>query len=107
MPASRARWMMRVASAVSLLPQGPNIIAPRHRGLTCTPVRPSGRYSMFFSPLGFGDGHGEPLRAGHVRVRTAADAGIQGVNGSQVRGGQLKAEHVEVFGDACRVGGLG
>jgi hypothetical protein len=40
MPASRARWMMRTESASSLLPQLPNIIAPRHSGLTETPVRP-------------------------------------------------------------------
>src|SRR4051794_7062086 len=46
MPASRARWMMRMESARSSLPQGPNIIAPRHTGLTWTPVRPSGRYCM-------------------------------------------------------------
>src|SRR6478609_2063270 len=97
MPASRARWMMRVASARSSLPQGPNIMAPRQRGLTCTPVRPSGRYSIVASPLGFRDDHGEPLRAGHVRVRSAADAGVQGVDGLELRRGQLKAEHVEVL----------
>src|SRR4051812_43282663 len=45
-PASRARWMIRIESARSSLPQGPNIIAPRHRELTCTPVRPSGRNCM-------------------------------------------------------------
>src|SRR4051812_2156615 len=45
-PASSARWMMRIESLWSVLPQAPNIIAPRHSGLTCTPVRPSGRSSM-------------------------------------------------------------
>src|SRR3954469_12889911 len=45
-PASSARWMMRMESARSSLPHGPNIIAPRHKGLTCTPVRPSGRYCI-------------------------------------------------------------
>src|SRR3954453_7595395 len=45
-PASSARWMMRTESLWSVLPQAPNIIAPRQSGLTCTPVRPSGRISM-------------------------------------------------------------
>src|SRR3954451_490676 len=45
-PASSARWMMRIESSWSVLPQAPNIIAPRQSGLTCTPVRPSGRRSM-------------------------------------------------------------
>src|SRR3954447_12707926 len=45
-PASRARWMMRIESLWSVLPQAPNIIAPRQSGLTCTPVRPRGRSSM-------------------------------------------------------------
>src|SRR3954451_11539375 len=46
MPASSARWMMRTESSWSVLPQAPNIIAPRHSGLTRTPVLPSGRNSM-------------------------------------------------------------
>src|SRR3954449_777001 len=33
-PASSAPWMMRIESSWSVLPQAPNIIAPRHRGLT-------------------------------------------------------------------------
>src|SRR3954451_1971925 len=45
-PASSARWMMRIESLWSVLPQAPNIIAPRQSGLTCTPVRPRGRISM-------------------------------------------------------------
>src|SRR3954451_19513402 len=45
-PASSARWMMRIESSWSVLPHAPNIIAPRQSGLTCTPVRPSGRRSM-------------------------------------------------------------
>src|SRR3954470_9178466 len=46
MPASSARWMIRIESSWSVLPQAPNIIAPRQSGLTCTPVRPRGRISM-------------------------------------------------------------
>src|SRR3954471_2567246 len=46
MPASRARWMIRIESLWSVLPHAPNIIAPRHSGLTWTPVRPSERISM-------------------------------------------------------------
>src|SRR4051812_3835494 len=46
MPASSAAWMMRMDSSWSVLPQSPNIIAPRHRGLTLTPVVPRLRSSM-------------------------------------------------------------
>src|SRR5581483_9616644 len=45
MPASSARWTIRIESSWSSLPQAPNIIAPRKSGLTCSPVRPSGRNS--------------------------------------------------------------
>ena len=48
-PASNARWMMRIESSWSVLPQAPNIIVPRHSFETWTPVRPSGRYSMVVS----------------------------------------------------------
>src|ERR1039458_2687425 len=51
MPASRARWMMWSLSSWSLVPHSPNIMAPRHRGETWTPVRPSGRSSMVISFL--------------------------------------------------------
>src|SRR4051812_6519288 len=75
MPASRARWMIRMESARSSLPHGPNIMAPRHRGLTWTPVRPSGRYCMavpFFVSggerlLGGRDGGHRPRPAGVER----------------------------------------
>ena len=40
-PASSARWMIATLSSWSGLPQAPNIIAPRHSGLTLTPVLPS------------------------------------------------------------------
>src|SRR3974390_1343867 len=46
MPASSAAWMIRMLSSWSVLPNDPNIIAPRHRGLTLMPVRPRVRYSM-------------------------------------------------------------
>src|SRR5580658_982095 len=49
MPASSARWMMRIDSSWSWVPHAPNIIAPRHRGLTLMPVRPRVRYSMVVS----------------------------------------------------------
>ncbi len=45
-PASSARCMIRIDSSWSVLPQAPNIIAPRQSGLTSTPVRPSRRYSI-------------------------------------------------------------
>ncbi len=46
MPASSARWMMRIESSWSVFPHAPNIIAPRHSGLTLTPVLPSLRCSI-------------------------------------------------------------
>ena len=46
MPASSARWMMRIDSSWSRLPARPNIIVPRQSVLTSTPVCPSGRYRM-------------------------------------------------------------
>src|SRR5688500_5963349 len=105
MPASSARWIIRVASARSSLPQGPNIIAPRHRGLTRTPVRPRGRYSMliFSFVLGFGDDHGEALRPRLVRVRSVPHTGVERVNGCELGFGKFEVEHVEVLGDAARV----
>ena len=45
-PASRARWIIDTDSSSSVLPHAPNIIAPRHRALTRTPVVPSVRYSI-------------------------------------------------------------
>src|SRR4051794_29841869 len=45
-PASSARWMMRIDWSWSGSPQAPNIIAPRQSGLTLTPVLPSVRYSI-------------------------------------------------------------
>src|SRR3954454_10265652 len=51
-PASRAARMIRIESSWSGLPQAPNIIAPRHSGLTWMPVRPSVRCSMARQPTG-------------------------------------------------------
>src|SRR3954447_26206878 len=45
-PPSSAAWMIRIDSSWSLLPQSPNIIAPRHSGLTLTPVEPRLRSCM-------------------------------------------------------------
>src|SRR5215213_7096660 len=46
MPASSAAWMIRIDFSWSGSPHAPNIIAPRHSGLTLTPVLPRLRYSM-------------------------------------------------------------
>src|SRR4051794_38301764 len=46
MPASSAAWMIRIDLSWSGSPHAPNIIAPRHSGLTLTPVLPRLRYSM-------------------------------------------------------------
>src|SRR5436190_6491162 len=45
-PASSARWMIRMDSSWSVLPHSPNIIAPRQSGLTLTPVVPKLRSCM-------------------------------------------------------------
>src|SRR5436190_12958583 len=45
-PASSARWMIRIDSSWSVLPHSPNIIAPRQSGLTLTPVIPRLRSCM-------------------------------------------------------------
>ena len=46
MPASSAAWIVAIDVSWSGSPQPPNIIAPRHSGLTWIPVRPRLRYSM-------------------------------------------------------------
>ena len=56
-PPSSARWMMAVDSSWSGFPQAPNIIAPRHSSLTCTPVAPNVRNCM-----------GEPRQANPERT---------------------------------------
>src|SRR4051794_13007274 len=71
-PPSRAAWMIRTESSWSVLPQAPNIIAPRHSGLTCMPVRPSGRCSIGRSLRGCPQGGRQPLAAALDR-RVAED----------------------------------
>src|SRR6185503_762722 len=44
--------MIRIHSSWLLLPRGPNIMQPRHRGETLRPVRPKERYSMDRPPIG-------------------------------------------------------
>src|SRR5690348_5078468 len=80
MPESSARWMIRIDSFSSLLPQSPNIMAPRQSGLTYMPVRPSVRCSIGQKLLprrrgsarGGGDGGGDPVAVDHGE----ADVGI-------------------------------
>src|SRR4029453_15394491 len=48
-PTSRARAMVRAESRSSVGP--PNIMVPRQRGETLTPLRPSLRYSMYAASL--------------------------------------------------------
>src|SRR3954451_23516392 len=102
MPASRARWMMRIESSWSVLPQAPNIIVPRQSFETDTPVRPSGRKSMVFL-LGVVDDLRIRLGAQRLGVRAAAHAGVQRVDRRHFFSGQREVEHVEVLGDAVRL----
>src|SRR5215210_6958651 len=73
-PASSARWMMRTDSSWSLLPQSPNIMAPRQRGLTYMPVRPRVRCSI-----------GETLLPGRRGAASAGDGGDRGGEPAGVR----------------------
>src|ERR1700712_5419110 len=101
--------MMRIASGRSSLPHGPNIIAPRHNGLTWTPVRPSGRYFMvFLLPSrdgmnrwsGFGDISAEISQGNGCGLGSAPLAGVQAVDGCQLFAAELEIENIEVLCDA-------
>src|SRR3954467_13158674 len=85
-PASSARWMMRIESSWSGLPQAPNIIVPRQSFETWTPVRPRGRYSI---ASGLRDRHAEGLERDRLGLGTAAAAGVQGVDRGELVAGQL------------------
>src|SRR5580700_4004692 len=74
MPASSAAWIMRMLSSWSVLPNDPNIIAPRHRGLTLMPVRPRVRYSM---PAEASQGPGGPPRAPASAAESGAGVGCR------------------------------
>src|SRR5215218_3939969 len=111
-PASSARWTMRIESSWSGLPQAPNIIVPRQSFETWTPVRPSGRYStemLLFAVAGLGvvDDLGVGLGAELLGVRAAADALVERVDRGDLLGGQREVEDVEVLGDAVRLDRLG
>src|SRR3954470_22530092 len=82
-PPSSARWMIRIDSSWSVSPQAPNIIAPRHSGLTWTPVRPNVRCSMSGKllrqdhrdlDLAVGDVPVGPQQAGGVLARHELEA---------------------------------
>ena len=79
MPASSAAWMTATDSSWSGLPQAPNIIAPRQRGLTFTPVRPRVRYFIAASS--------SRATPGPLRRRTSGDAAEQPSPASGCRAG--------------------
>src|SRR5215216_2018897 len=107
-PASRARWMIRIDSFSSLLPQSPNIMAPRHSGLTYMPVRPRVRWSIaqtllpaIASARGGEDRGGDPagLDEREVRVRIALGDGVDGDLGVEPDTDDVIAAGGEVAGD--------
>src|SRR3954468_6423183 len=69
-PASSARWMMRIESSWSAFPHAPNIIVPRHSFETWTPARPKGRYSILVLLSRWG----RPLALLRARPRAGAPA---------------------------------
>src|SRR3954471_18951399 len=97
MPASSARWRMRIESSWSVLPQAPNIIVPRQSLETWTPVRPRGRYSIV---LGLRDRHAERFQRHRLGLGAAAAAGVQRVDRGELVAGQLEVEDVDVLGYA-------
>src|SRR4051794_41118654 len=85
-PASSARWMMRMDSSWSWLPQSPNIMAPRQSGLTYMPVRPRVRWSI-----------GETLLPGRRAAASASGGGDGG--GEAADGGEREAGVGVALGD--------
>ena len=102
-PGICAAWMMRIESSWSELPQR-NIIMPRHSFESCTPVRPSGRYSMIgLLVSGFGDLAAERLEGDRVGLGAAAPTCVQYIDCGDVVVGELEVEHVDVFSDPARL----
>src|SRR3954447_17477749 len=84
MPASSAAWMIRVDLSWSGSPHAPNIIAPRHSGLTWTPVLPRLRYSM----------------AQRRYPLLVIEQGALGVQAAGIAGqGAVRADHAVTWGD--------
>ena len=75
MPASRARWMIRMLSSWSGLPQAPNIMVPSVSGLTWTPVRAEGsEVGVVAHAVSFWTGGGGVLAGRAARARSARAA---------------------------------
>src|SRR4051794_23429487 len=92
-PASSARWMMRIESSWSGLPQSPNIMAPRQSGLTRTPVRPRERRSMLPT---LDDRRGAPASAAGAQTRVRLDGRValaRGLGDRPAPGGAVDREH--------------
>src|SRR5919197_45174 len=94
-PASSARWMIRIDSSWSGLPQAPNIIAPRQSGLTWTPVATRGRYSTSrLRPLARARGAaGASPRRARGRRRPARAASRAPSPRRRSRGGRRRPPH--------------
>src|SRR4051794_30446597 len=93
MPASSARWMIRIESSWSGLPQSPNIMAPRQSGLTRTPVRPRGRRCMVPT---LDDRRGAPASVAGAQTRVRLDGRValaRGLGDRPAPGGSVDREH--------------
>src|SRR5882757_1841295 len=110
-PASSARWMTEMDVSWSRSPQAPNIIAPRHSGLTWMPVPPRPRYLMAELPCwrlperdhSYVASHliSTGLKAAHREkhtVRFTRGPSYSACPGWQALGVQERVEHVERLG---------
>src|SRR4051794_16188231 len=113
MPASRAAWTMRAQSASVVAPHAPNIIVPRHSGVTDRPDAPRARVGVAISDVGhegqvlvhrpdggraLTDGRRHPLHRSRPQIADGEEAGPARLvrQRAPVEGGPLLAEGVRV-----------
>src|SRR3954470_12676016 len=101
MPASSAAWMIRVDLSWSGSPHAPNIMAPRHSGLTWTPVLPRERYSIPGTYPAF------VVEQPALHIQAAGVAGELAGRADDAVAGDDDADRVQDVGAADRAGEAG